>query len=264
MLSFDNYLLQNSFGIKAIAEKFFIAENHDDLDSLYSCYEQIHILGAGTNLLIVKNVSVALKLGENFQASRLLKKIANDWLHKGFSGLEFSVGIPGTLGGAIKMNAGGKHGTMSDIVQSITTWENHQFVEQVPSFGYRSSNAGLIINANLQPIAEKEPQQIQSRMSEILQERDISQPKALSAGCIFKNTEQFPAGFLIEHCGLKGRQKGKAKISTSHANFIVCEKNPDPQDIFALIQIVQEEVYKRTSINLELEIEIWPKNSSDS
>lgn len=183
---------------------------------------------------------------------------------KGFAGLEFASGIPATVGGAVYMNAGANGRETCDflsLVQYVT--EEGELIEmkkQDLEFGYRHSSfqsrKGMIVAAtfSLDPSLDAREKQLQ-----ILQYRLRTQPyQDKSAGCVFRNPLDRPAGALIDACGLKGASRGGAEISTMHANFIVNKGEAKAQDILDLALHVQQVVKEQTGIELEMEIRQIP------
>jgi len=208
---------------------------------------------------------------------------------KDFSGLEWGVGIPGTLGGAINGNSGAFGGSISDSIESVSALEvkngevsERTFKKNECSFGYRTSifkdNRNLIVVSAELKLFKGDEKEIQERVRENLEKRKGKHPKGFSAGSVFKNyagrledslTESFPqlkvfnekgvipAGLLIELCGLKGKQVGDAKISEDHANFIVNLGNASSEDVLELIELVKKSVKEKFSIDLKEEIQIF-------
>jgi len=181
----------------------------------------------------------------------------------GVSGLECLTGIPGTVGGAIRMNAGGAFGDIGNVIESVTLMD----VDGVPftrmrgelAFGYRSTNiaAKVILDAELRA-AEDDPHRILNQVKQIWIYKKNTQPLGHgNAGCVFKNPRGVSAGALIDKAGLKGKTIGGAKVSQKHANFIVADTNARASDVLKLINEIREAVYKRNEIYLELELEVW-------
>lgn len=219
-------------------------------------YSNRKIIGSCTNILLVHPPPLVL-LGSAFRASHSLYSLAKAYMALECSGMEFAAGIPGTLGGAIKTNAGGKWGCMADIVETVTVFHENSLHEVKPVFSYRSCALdGIILDAHLKlrPLPKRI---IKKRMTEIWREKARQQPlKSFNAGCIFKNTTDVTAAELIEQSGLKGFTIGTARVSFCHANFIECLTCPNPHDILALIEYVKKTVYDKTEKLLSLEIEI--------
>jgi UDP-N-acetylmuramate dehydrogenase len=183
---------------------------------------------------------------------------------KGFSGLEFASGIPGTVGGAVYMNAGaGGSETCASLIEVLFINEEGELVtlkKEEIEFGYRFSSfqkrKGAIVAAKFQLQAEEGAKEKQRTL---LTYRMTTQPyKDLSAGCIFRNPQGGSAGALIEACGLKGKRIGGAAVSPMHANFIVNQGAATAQDVEALAAFVQNTVKKRHGIDLEMEVRRIP------
>ena len=180
----------------------------------------------------------------------------------GLSGLEFAWGIPGTVGGAVFMNAGAYGGEMKNVVYSVShissSGEIGRLEKNELDFGYRTSayrKNGCIITGVTIKLKKDNTQDIQSRMDDFLSRRNEKQPVEFpSAGSVFKRPEGNFAGALIEQCGLKGKMIGGAEISEKHAGFIINKSNASAQDVKELIKSVQETVKKETGYELECEI----------
>lgn len=237
------------------------------------------IMGNGSNLIVSdKGINaVVIKLFDNFsgifvkenilevKAGTLLSKISSEALNHSLSGLEFASGIPGTLGGAIIMNAGAYGSEMKDIVYKtffIDKAGNFSSVEgKEHDFGYRTSifqkNEGIVLKSELK-LVQGNPKQIKCKMNELNTKRREKQPLDMpSAGSIFKRPPGYFAGKLIEDCGLKGFRIGGAEVSTKHSGFIVNRGNATSDDIINVIEYVKEEVKKKFGVMLETEVKIW-------
>lgn len=182
---------------------------------------------------------------------------------KGLSGLECMAGIPATVGGAIRMNAGGRFGEFSDVVRRVEVLRPEGAREfWTPGrcgFGYRRSNIGdnLVLSAELE-LSEEDPVRVRSRFEEYFEIKRATQPLAdHSAGCIFKNPTGRSAGALIDQAGLKGTACGEARVSERHANFIVARRGARASDVLRLIDVIRERVRALFSTDLEVEIDIW-------
>jgi len=182
----------------------------------------------------------------------------------GFSGAEVLVGIPGTVGGAVKINAGGRFGDIGTLVSSATVLDGSGEIfgreRGDLSFEYRNSNIGeqIITEVELELVPD-DPMRVLNKMREVWIIKKSSQPLvSRSAGCIFKNpSPDKPAGVLIDKAGLKGASVGGATISEQHANFITAEAGTRFSDVISLIELIREKVKDAFDITLELEIEIW-------
>lgn len=238
----------------------------------------IYVLGLGSNLLISDEGlrAAVIKLDAkdfaktHFDDKKLttgagaeLSEVVLTCVKKGLSGMESLTGIPGSIGGAIKMNAGGNFGDIGAAVESVTLMnsQGEVFEKSKPElvFDYRNTNiqAQFILNARLN-LTEGDPEQIMQTVKEIWIYKKNSQPlNSRNCGCIFKNPRGVSAGALIDRAGLKGLQIGGAIVSNKHANFINAEKGCKSRDVMRLIEAVKERVKEHFDVDLELEIEIW-------
>jgi UDP-N-acetylmuramate dehydrogenase len=238
----------------------------------------IHIMGNGSNLLVSDEGvrgAVIKPGGEMFSkyefnkdtltagAAADLQKIVQESVRQGMGGLESLAGIPGTIGGAVKMNAGGRFGDIGTSVHSVQVMdkEGNVFDKNKPElvFDYRQVNitASVILGATLQ-LAEDNPEELLKTVKEVWIYKKNTQPlDTRNAGCIFKNPRGLSAGVLIDRAGLKGEKIGGAVVSEKHANFIVTEKGCKAADVKALIKKIQHKVKEQFDVELELEIEIW-------
>jgi len=183
---------------------------------------------------------------------------------RGLGGLENLAGIPGTVGGIIRMNAGGKYGCIGDYVRSVRVMEPSGRVatrlrEEV-GFSYRKANLGdgIVLGATLL-LTPGNHDSLHARCEAIWKEKHASQPpiSARSAGCVFKNPPGQAAGKLLEEAGVKGVRVGGAAISTQHANFIVVDGRATARDVLELIELARRRVREQSGIELELEVDIW-------
>ena len=178
------------------------------------------------------------------------------------TGLEWAAGIPGTVGGAVVMNAGTRLGEMKDCLKAIQLISPEGRVVVYPAsalaFSYRQANVpeGIVVGAWLQ-LARSEQIKVQSTTKSYLQYRKNTQPLTQpNSGSVFKNPEKVSAGKLIEEAGLKGLKIGDAQVSPKHANFIVNLGNAKATDTILLIKKIQQDVFHRTGFMLELEWKI--------
>lgn len=185
------------------------------------------------------------------------------------SGLEFVAGLPGTVGGALFMNARAYGSEMSDIVENVSAIEAHEGTASdvdIPgnalSFSYKSSifqKRPIYVFSVRFRLSPGDPQEIGSKIEQIRAKRkEMGQNSFPNAGCIFKNdyTVGVPSGKLIDECGLKGRRVGDAEVYEGHANFIVNRGHAKASDIYELIKIVEKEVLKKKGVLLEREIKL--------
>jgi UDP-N-acetylmuramate dehydrogenase len=196
-------------------------------------------------------------------AGALLSNVISLSVKAGLAGLENLTGIPGTVGGALKGNAGGRSGDIGQFVKSVrvVTLKGEIFTrtDDELSFGYRTSsiNELAILDAVFQ-LSEDEPEEITRRMRTLWIMKKATQPLSFqSAGCIFKNPRGLSAGALIEQAGLKGTKIGQASISDRHANFIVTEEGAAFEDVHRLINLAKSRVTEQFGVELELEIQVW-------
>lgn len=271
-----------TFGIGGNAECFIRPRSEDELrDVLKRCQDNdltVRVVGRGSNILVddagVKGVVVQLD-PQKFRkitvtedlvsagAAASLSKVISAGARAHLSGMECLVGIPGTVGGAIKMNAGGAFGDIGQNVERVKVMDayGHTFHREKDglAFGYRATNisARFIIGVEFRLIPDTE-RRILKRMKQIWISRKNTQPVAYgSAGCIFKNPRGMSAGALIDQSGLKGAKVGAATVSHKHANYIVVRGKGKSKDVRKLIETVRQKVYERFGTHLELEIEIW-------
>lgn len=245
------------------------------------CHEAsipLHVLGGGSNLLIrdegVSGVVIRLKgpafseikiSGNRVSAggAALLSHLITQTVEAGLGGLDALVGIPGTVGGAIKGNTGGRTGDIGQYVKSVdvVTGKGERFTRKDDelSFGYRTSsiNEILVVGCELE-LPTEDPEVIAHRMRKLWVLKKNRQPLSFqSAGCIFKNPRGSHAGELIEQAGLKGTKVGNCEVSDRHANFIVTHEGATSADVLNLIDLVRTKVAEKHGVKLELEIQIW-------
>lgn len=236
---------------------------------------QVFVLGNGSNLLVrdggVRGVVIALKhLSEvrtdgvriTAQAGALLPAVAARALKEGLSGLEFASGIPGSLGGAIRMNAGAYGGQMSDVALSARVLRGGQVVtlsKDELALGYRTSairDGDVLIDATLE-LSRGDKGEIARTMDDLNARRRDKQPLNYpSAGSTFKRPPGHFAGALIEVANLKGVSVGGAQVSEKHAGFIVNTGGATAADVLRLISHVQAEVLKSGGVVIETEVHI--------
>ena len=179
-------------------------------------------------------------------------------------GLEFAAGIPGTIGGAVRMNAGAHGSEMKDVIKTVTYINRNGSIHKIDNkdaqFEYRKSifceNDSVIVEAELE-LKKGKKEEIQSKMQEYFNYRKEKQPiEYPSAGSTFKRGTDFITAKLIDECGLKGYQIGGAQISEKHAGFIINKKEATAKDVEKLIEYTKEKVYEKFGKKIETEIEI--------
>ena len=243
-----------------------------------------HVLGRGSNLLVDdKGVGVVLCIngltgfeenaggGNNgngvkyikFYAGCSLKKILAWTAHHGLCGLEGLTGIPGSLGGAIMMNAGTKGDSISELVEAVhlTGPSSSRWIKkEALNFTYRGFDLpqGEVISAALLRFSKGAKDEIMDEIKKAMRMRAKTQPLGKhSPGCVFKNPHGDFAGRLIEACGLKGKRIGDAQVSKIHANFIINLGHATCNNVLELMGIIEEKVKRETGVILEPEIDIW-------
>ena len=239
----------------------------------------ITIIGNGSNVLVKDNGIRGVTIKLNFkdielvddntikaESGVLLSKISNFAYENGLTGFEFACGIPGTIGGAIRMNAGAHGKPISDVIASTTYFDKengtiHTISNKDNEFGYRESifskNSNYIIISAELKLEYGNKDDIKKMIDENLAFRKETQPINLpSAGCVFKRGKDFISSKLIDECGLKGLNVNDAYVSEKHAGFIVNKGNAKAKDVLELIEIVKQKVYEKYSTEIELEIEI--------
>lgn len=255
------------------------AGESDLAETLRFCKEHAipaFVLGRGSNLLVgdagYRGVILCLNQPAFCQiafegcqaacgAGAKLKQVAVEARRQSVTGFEFLEGIPGSVGGALRMNAGAMGGATFELVQSVRVMDfNGEIRECLPAemqVNYRHCAAlddRIALSARFQgrPGIKEE---IERRMSEYSRKRWSSQPAAPSAGCMFKNPAGIPAGRLIDELGLKGTRVGGARVSLEHGNFLVNDGNATAGDILGLIALVRERARQERGIELETEVQ---------
>ena len=189
-------------------------------------------------------------------------KVAATAKDQAVAGFEFLEGIPGSIGGALRMNAGAMGWEIFDLVRSVRIADLsgtiNQWAKEDLHYRYRSCSDlknGVALSVVLEG-ASGDRNAIAQRMNEGSKKRWSSQPAAMSAGCVFRNPDEIPAGKLVDELGLKGMAIGDARVSTIHGNFIVNEGKATAKDILALIEKVKEEALNRRGVELKVEVKI--------
>jgi UDP-N-acetylmuramate dehydrogenase len=247
------------------------------------------VLGGGANLLVadagIRGLVVAYRAGQYafrrdvvslqetaevllwMEAGAAIKTLARESVSRGLEGLEWAVDLPGTVGGAIVGNAGAYGGYICDCLREVRVLEPNGLVCQMEAadvqFCYRGSKfkqqsreeRSIVLSATLS-LRPGDPDDITARAAQYTQRRWERQPQDPSCGSVFKRTDRYPAGFLIDQCDLKGTRRGKAMISLQHANFVVNLGGAKAADVRALIELAQKEVKARFDQDLELEVEL--------
>lgn len=199
-----------------------------------------------------------------------LSAVCRAALSAGLRGLEFAYGIPGTVGGAVYMNAGAYGGEIKDVVTEVTAADSNGqervFSADELELGYRTSRferSGDIITRVRFRLENGDPSEIRAKMEELMARRKSRQPLEYpSFGSAFKRPEGTYAGLVIEQSGLKGRSVGGAQISEKHANFIINRGGATAQDYLELIGLAQRTALEKTGFRLELEVRLIPEENN--
>jgi len=253
----------------------------EDVTVLLACLEEESvpwvILGGGTNTVFTNGGyrGCVVRLGRQFTglqveedsillsgAALALASVVESAAQRGLSGMESLAGIPGTIGGAVFMNAGTRNGNIADVIREVrlfdgkaSRWEPSERL----GFSYRSSRipeGNIILDARLQltPSSSKE---VRSRMKVWIEQRKKTQPSGLpSAGCWFRNPAGDSAGRLIDEAGMKGESFGRAQVSEVHANFLVNLGGASTSDFLGLARKVRKRVHERFGVMLQEEVTI--------
>ena len=235
-------------------------------------------LGNGSNLLVADAgyEGFVLKLARGMDqvqevnrrlvagSAMLLSQLAWAALGRGLAGLEFAHGIPGSLGGAITMNAGAYGGEMAQVVTAVTCLTRTGELQTVPAdrcaFSYRhsafSDGSRLILRVEFS-LPQGDPEEIRAKIEDLARRRKEKQPLEWpSAGSMFKRPPGHFAAALIDQCGLKGLTVGGAQVSEKHAGFVVNRGGATCADVLALVDQVRERVLRQTGVELEMEVRV--------
>jgi UDP-N-acetylmuramate dehydrogenase len=272
----------SSFGVGGPARLFLEPEDAESLARVLGRFTGAGVpfdyLGAGSNLLVADSgpsfvvVSTArlggepefaggtVRVGAGYSVPKLVKRAAA----AGLAGIEFAEGIPASVGGAIKMNAGWHEGMFGNAVAAFVAVTRDGRIEEIRTgpgtFAYRRS-PGLgdrcVVAATLR-LQPDDREAIAARLRDYREHRTRTQPTGVkNAGCVFKNPQGDHAGRLIDTCGLKGTRIGAAQVSEVHANFILNRGGATCRDIRELIDRVRVAVLKQTGVTLEPEVILW-------
>ena len=270
-----------SFRIGGACDAMLLPSSIEDVEAvcalLAECGEKPLLMGNGTNLLVTDAPlhRIVLRMGEDFsridpvngtalraESGATLSRLALFAAAHGLAGLEFAHGIPGTLGGAVSMNAGAYGGEMKDVVTSVTYLDKDLFLRETDDAGFsyrrsRFSNTDCIVLGAKISLHEDDPDAIRERMRSLAERRRSSQPLDMpSAGSTFKRPAGGYAAALIDEAGLKGYTVGGAQVSEKHAGFVVNRGGACFDDVLRLIEHIQSEVYRVSGIELEPEVKI--------
>jgi UDP-N-acetylmuramate dehydrogenase len=276
-----------SYQVGGPADMFVVAESEQEL---IAAVQRVRahgvtpfLLGGGANLLVadagIRGIVIQYRGTKHdfwqetnefllwTEAGAMLKDLSRESMSHSLEGLEWAVDVPGTIGGAIVGNAGAYGGYICDSLLSVKTLEPdgaiHELQNAECGFCYRSSkfkqqpreDRSIVLSATL-VLHLGNGIEIAGRAAHYSEYRSQRHPRDPSCGSVFKRTANYPAGFLIEQCGLKGAQQGEAMISPQHANYIVNLGGARATDIKALIWLAQEQVQTQFNETLELEVEL--------
>lgn len=273
-----------TFKIGGPAECLIKIENLEDLKEILKFANQnnilITIIGNGSNVLVsdkgIKGITLMIKLEKidieekenkmqiTVGAGEKIGKLAQICLQKEISGLEELSGIPGTIGGAVRMNAGAHGREMKDIVKKVKCidykGEEKEFTNEELEFNYRSSifkKEKYIITEVTLELQKGQKKEIKTKMDEYATYRKEKQPiEYPSAGSTFKRGDDFITAKLIDEAGLKGYSIGDAEVSIKHSGFIINKGNATAEDVLTLVEHIKDKVYEKFNKKIELEIEI--------
>jgi len=236
----------------------------------------IFVLGNGSNLLVAdgEHEVLGIVLQGEFESYSVdedvdgvvvtsgagmdLPVLARRLSAEGIVGFEWAVGVPGTIGGACVMNAGGHGSDMATNVIGVTTWSAgalKKWSAEELVFGYRSSALGssdIVLSASLR-LSRGDTEESKKKLSEIVSWRRENQPGGQNAGSVFANPENDHAGRLIEAAGLKGTRKRSAVVSEKHANFIIVDSDGSANDVYELMKFIQDRVFETSGVLLHSE-----------
>ena len=275
---------QTSYKVGGDAQWYAAPRNWSELEASFAWYQSqdvpLTLLGAGSNLLISDRGIPGLVLSTRYfrsyefdtetglltaDAGEAIAKLAWKAAKRGMKGLEWAVGIPGTVGGGVVMNAGAHSQCMADILVSATVLSPNGTIEELKSedlaYAYRTSNLQgdnrLVVKATMQLEPGFAKADIMEISNQNWTQRKTTQPYHLpSCGSVFRNPQPRAAGWLIEELGLKGYKIGDAQIAHRHANFILNCGSATATDIFNLIRYAQEKVEYHWSVTLEPEVKL--------
>jgi len=291
-----------TFRIGGKAKYFFEAKNKEEAIKALKIAKELKlpffVLGAGSNLLVldkgfkglvirIQNTRYKIQDTKIYaEAGVSLGLLVGETIKNDFTGFEWVAGIPGTVGGAIRGNAGAFGKSMNDIVEKVEVFDLEKentriFKNRDCNFGYRDSvfkkNKNLIVLSTVLKFIKEDKEKIRNKIKEYLSYRKERHPTESSAGSIFKNVpvknlpldffkkfpeaknvikeNVLPVAFLINQCGLKGKRIGGAMISEKHPNFIVNYQNAKAKDVIRLVNLIKKEIKKNFGINLGEEIQ---------
>lgn len=255
-----------------------VSEILETVKYLYENNIPYYVIGNGTNLIVHDSgySGVIIKISDNFSSVAIdeniitaksgasIVSVSNMACENSLSGLEFAAGIPGTVGGAVVMNAGAYDGEMKDVVFETTCIDNAANVVGLSfddmQFGYRTSRMqkdNLVVLEVKMRLQGGNKDEIREKMKDLNKRRREKQPLNFpSAGSIFKRPEGYFAGKLIEEAGLRGYQIGGAQVSEKHCGFIINTGTATASDVIELIEFIKKRVYETSGVMLQQEVKI--------
>ena len=275
----ENLKTHSYLKIGGNADYYFEPESIDDLKYIIHFFNNLNIpifiIGSGSNLIIrdggfrglvinLKNLN-RIEINNNYitaYAGVKLTKVSSVALNNSLMGLEFACGIPGTVGGAIIMNAGAYGNEIKDVLDELLILRNNELIKLKKDdilFDYRKTSLysdDIVIYAVFK-LEHGNKQEIIDRVKYLQEQRSLKQPLDYpSCGSVFKRPKGYFAGKLIQDCGLQGFRIGDAEVSLKHANFILNKGNATSRDYIAVLEHVRNEVYNKMGILLEEEVKI--------
>lgn len=265
-----------TYKLKGNVKAIYFPKNIDELKEVIKSNKKYKIIGNGSNLIIKSKYDGVLIKLKNFDklifddtkvvvgAGYMLSNLNTKCMEEGLTGLEFTFGIPATIGGAIYQNVGAFGSNMSELVSHVLALDEYFNIVNLSNkdilFGYRDSifkHKNYIILEVTLNLKKETSKIVRENMLKYISLRKEKQPLEYpSAGSTFKNPIDISAGALIEKSGLKGYNVGGAFVSNKHANFIINKGNASGEDIISLVEIIQKKVNENSGILLELEQEI--------
>ena len=268
-----------SYGIGGPARAYVTPKNKEDLVSILKFSKDNNIpsyfIGSGSNLLVSDEGidGIVITLGKSFnkleinknnvfaETGVMLGRMVKECAKRNLSGIESLIGVPGTLGGALIMNAGAFGGEISNYLEYVSvitmSGDEKKYQQKDIKFNYRNSSFSdneILINANFKFLFSDQ-KTVSKNKIKASSGRKSSQPlRFRSAGSVFKNPSEGAAGYFIDKAGLKGTKSGDAEISNFHANFFVNHGSATAKDVVRLINIARKKVYNEFGVMLELEI----------
>ena len=280
ILENENLKNYNTYKLECISSYIVFPSTVEELIKILNILKEYKtkwfVLGNGSNVILPSHYNgVVIKLN-NFnkcvidenniyvESGYMLNKLAQELSNKGYTGIEWATGIPGTIGGSICGNAGAYKSSMSDIIKDVTILDNDKVIKlsnQELEFNYRTSilknkKDFIVLSCNIN-LEKGNIDEIKKTIEERTLKRIETQPLDYpSCGSVFRNPEGMSSGKLIDDLGLKGYQIGGAKISEKHTNFIINYNNATSEDIIKLIELIKNKIKKNYNIDLVLEQEI--------